>query len=251
MDDLLEFDDEQRKTVVRNIKNLASTMSVAQPNFPPAPIRGISYAIGAISLSQLKVASEEGCYYDLIDRTTGPVNMAWNNLSYFDFQWKALLPIKASQSDSEIPKLTKNLQVMKWAQTIIDFWTTYIGAINLPLTYLIREDPTVTHTPPALEIDRLYLSPNDSICSELVERVTYIHALFTTDNQVLYGHPDEATRLSLAAYTVMNNKKKETEELPGKLSCLLTIRQVIGIIKLLGPTLSFPQLFGKKLVPLP
>ena len=77
---------------------------------------------------------------------------------------------------------------MKWAPTIIAFWTTYIGAINVPLTYLIKEDPEVTHPPPTLEIDRPYSAPNDSIYSELVERVTHIHALFTTDNQVLYGH---------------------------------------------------------------
>ena len=101
---------------------------------------------------------------------------------------KALLAIKASQSDLGIPKLTKNLKVMKWAPTIITFWTTYIGARNVPLIYLIREDPAVTHPPPALEIYRQYSALNDSISSELVERVTHIYALFTTDNQVLYGH---------------------------------------------------------------
>ena len=50
MDDLLEFDDEQWKTVVRNLKNPASTMSVGQPKSPPVPIRGIRFAIGEISV---------------------------------------------------------------------------------------------------------------------------------------------------------------------------------------------------------
>ena len=106
VDDLLEFDDEQWKTVISNLKNPASTMSVAQPNSPRIPIRGINYAIEEISLSQLKVASEAGRYYDSIGRTTGPVDMAWTTLSYFDFQWKSLLAIKASQSDLVIPKFT-------------------------------------------------------------------------------------------------------------------------------------------------
>ena len=79
---------------------------------------------------------------------------------------------------------------MKWEPTIIDFWTTYIGARNVPLTYLIWEDPAVTHPLPALEIDRPYSAPYDSIYYKLVERVTHIHPLFTTDNQVLYGHLD-------------------------------------------------------------
>ena len=50
VDDLLEFDDDQWKTVVSNLNNPASTMSVARPKAPPVPIRGISYAIGARSL---------------------------------------------------------------------------------------------------------------------------------------------------------------------------------------------------------
>ena len=137
VDDLLEFDDYQWKTVVSNLKNPESTMSVSRPKSPPVPIQGISCAIGAIFLSRFKVASEAGRYYDLIGRTTGPVNMACTTLSYFDFQLKALLAIKASQSDLGIPKLTKNLKVMHWAPTIIAFWTTYIGARNVPLTYLI------------------------------------------------------------------------------------------------------------------
>ena len=121
--------------------------------------------------------------------------MDWTTLSYFDFQWKALLAIKASQYDSGIPKLANNIKVMKWAPTIIDFWTTYIGGRNVPLTYLIREDPAVTQPPPVLEMDLPDSAPNDSISSELVERVTHIHDLFTTDNQVLYCHIEEATRL--------------------------------------------------------
>ena len=208
VDDLLEFDDEQWKTVVSNLKNLASTMSVARPKSPPVPIRGISYAIGERSLSRSKFASKAGRYYDSIGRTTGPVNMAWTTLSYFDFQWKSLLAIKASQSDLGIPKLTQNLKVMKWARTFIALWTIYIGARNVPLTYLIIEDPTVTQPSPSLEIDHPYSAPNDSISSELLERFNHIHALFTTDKQVLYGHLEEATRLSLAASTFTQYKNK-------------------------------------------
>ena len=57
---------------------------------------------------------------------------------------------------------------MKWAPIIIAFCTTYIGARNVPLTYFIREDPAVTQSHLALEIDRLYSAPNESITSELV-----------------------------------------------------------------------------------
>ena len=64
VDDLLDFDDEQCKTVVSKLKNPSSTMSVARPKYPPVSIRGISYAIGERYLSRFKVASEAGCYYD-------------------------------------------------------------------------------------------------------------------------------------------------------------------------------------------
>ena len=109
---------------------------------------------------------------------------------------------------SVIPNITKNPKFMKWAPTIIAFWTTYIGARNLPLTYLILEDPAVTQPPLALEIDHPYTAPNDIISSELVERVTHIHTLFTTDNQVLYGRLEESTRLSFADSTVTQYKNK-------------------------------------------
>ena len=46
-DELLEFDDEQRETVVRNLKDPEITMSVSRPKSPPVPIWGISYTIGA------------------------------------------------------------------------------------------------------------------------------------------------------------------------------------------------------------
>ena len=74
--------------------------------------------------------------------------MAWTTLSYFDFRWKDLLAIKASQSDLGIPKLTNNLKVMNWEPTIIAFLTTYIGARNVPLTHFIQEDPAFTKPPP-------------------------------------------------------------------------------------------------------
>ena len=45
VDNLLEFDDDQWKTVVSNLKNPASTMIVARPKAPPVPIQGICYAI--------------------------------------------------------------------------------------------------------------------------------------------------------------------------------------------------------------
>ena len=95
-----------------------------------------------------------------------------------------------------------------WEPTSIAFWTIYIGSINVPLNYFIWEDPAVTQPPLALEIDLPYSAPNDRISSELVERVTHIHALFTTDNQVLYGHLKEATILSLADSKVTQYKNK-------------------------------------------
>ena len=46
LNDLLEFDDDQCKPVVSNLKNLSSTMSVARPKSSPVPIQGISMPLG-------------------------------------------------------------------------------------------------------------------------------------------------------------------------------------------------------------
>ena len=64
VDYLLEFDEDQRKTVVSNLSNPEIPMSAVRPKAPPFPIQGISYSIGEISLSQLKFSSEAGFYYD-------------------------------------------------------------------------------------------------------------------------------------------------------------------------------------------
>ena len=72
-----------------------------------------------------------------------------------------------------------------------------------------------------------------------MERVTHIHALFTIDNQVLYGHLEEATRLSLASSTV-------TQSIMSAHCVAGDWEDEIDRINLI-----VPQLLGKELVLLP
>ena len=138
VEDLGSFEDDLWTTVVNNLKHPA-TVITAGPNQgdPYIETRGVVIHIGALSLSRLKVASCAVRYYLSIGREPTPNNMKSATLEYFEFQWKALEELKKYQSDSSLPKLTKNLQVMKWTPLITAFWATQVGARNVPLTYVI------------------------------------------------------------------------------------------------------------------
>ena len=90
---------------------------------------------------------------------------------------------------------------MKWTPLITAFWATQVGARNVPLTYVIREDATVGN-PRSLAANRPYSNNFNDIAQELIERLSHDHALFRGDNQLVYRHLEEATRTSIAAATV-------------------------------------------------
>ena len=201
VEDLRSFEDDLWTTVVNNLKHPATVITPATGNIPEIITRGVVVHIGALSLSRLKAASCLVRYYKSTGRDPTPGNMKSATLEYFTFQWKALEELKKEQSDSNLPKLTKNLQVMKWTPLITAFWATQVGGRNAPLTYVIREDATVA-TPRSLRPNRPFSSNFLDIAEELNERLSHDHPVFRADNQLVYKHLEEATRTSIAAATV-------------------------------------------------
>ena len=106
-------------------------------NDPLIETRGVIIRIGTLSLSRLKFASCAVRYYPSVRKELTTSNMKFATLEYFEFQWKALKDIKKDQTDSSLPKLTKNLQVMKWTPLITAFWATQIGARGMFLSPML------------------------------------------------------------------------------------------------------------------
>lgn len=67
-------------------------------------------------------------------------------LKSFDEQSKALLKHKDSENP-EIPKLSKGLSVIKWAEAIHIYLCTVIGVGEVPLIYVVTKNSIVPDVP--------------------------------------------------------------------------------------------------------
>ena len=62
----------------------------------------------------------------------------------FEIQWTVLKERKGDDSP-EVPKISKALPVIKWMEAFQDFLNIKIGNCNIPLAYIICDEPN----PPA------------------------------------------------------------------------------------------------------
>ena len=132
VDDLSEFSKE-------NIDNLASSLRKTPR---PAPATG-NFVLGAKSQKRLIVAADAVRYYETVGRPLTAANMKWSQvLSNFEIQWKSITD-RSSKDPPETPKITKGTTVMKWSEAFKDHCHQYIGARNIALAYVIRENPAV------------------------------------------------------------------------------------------------------------
>ena len=110
----------------------------------------------------------------------------------FEIQWKALKERKGDDS-RDVPKISKALLVIKWAEAFQDFLNRKIGNRNIPLVYIICDEPN----PPAATLPLAAGQPHSiehgSVESNLIARASHTHALFHNDNSDLYYLLEEAT----------------------------------------------------------
>ena len=72
-------------------------------------------------------------------------NLQWNTvMKNFEIQWKALKEQKGDESP-DVPKISKVLPDIKWTEAFQDFLNRKIGNHNIPLAYIICDEPN----PPA------------------------------------------------------------------------------------------------------
>lgn len=145
----------------------------------------------AMSLTRLKVASEAVRYYKCINRPLEPPMMHWTVLQAFREEWKALTDRKA-MNPSEIPKLTKNTTVIKWAESFETLLRNTIGVRNIPLIYVIRKDVVPPAAAPPLLANQPFSDETGSVSEELVVRATHSHPKFKDDSTKVFQYLDEA-----------------------------------------------------------
>ena len=153
-----------------------------------------AFHLPAKSLHRLKTASYAVRYYTETGRTLSPGMMTWNNqLKSFNMQWMAIQNMK-ERDNLTVPKITKNLDVVKWLEAYESYAGQKIGCRDSPIAYVIRENEVPEATPPTLATNEPHSEKHGSVRGELIARLTHTHGLYREDNAAVFDDIELATR---------------------------------------------------------
>jgi hypothetical protein len=199
-DDLLDFNEDDLKTVMSNLRRPAGT--IPDPADATAVIPRPSYEFGAKSFKRLKIAALAVSYYDSIGRPCTPDNMHFNHvLKDFSEQWESLVE-KKDETVPDVPTITRALPIVRWTECFDDFLHQVIGHRMVPLAYLIRSNEEVENPAPPLAHRRSYSETHGSVEAELIARVSHTHNRFRDDNAKLFAYLEVATRSTQYAASI-------------------------------------------------
>ena len=119
-------------------------------------------------------------------------NIRWDPVvRTFRKLWEAI-ELKAKDKP-DVPKITKQMNIMKWAQPIRDYLSKARGLFHAPLEYVIRQTRVQLPLPP-LAPGRPYTETHGSIDGDLINLASHDHPWFQSDNEKVYYALEEATR---------------------------------------------------------
>ena len=153
--------------------------------------------ISSISVRRLIVAVQAAKYYELIGRTMGTGNMHYMNvLKNFKMEYDSYIELKNADEPS-IPKVNdrdNDRKITHWAPAFKRILSSCYGS-NGPLSYVLRDDPTV----PPEDDDPLGASgycsdANGSLISELIARLPHNGPIYKNDNEAVFMKIEEAVR---------------------------------------------------------
>ena len=194
VESLMDVNKDAFSDIASNLRKPGGTMP--DPNDPTLRVPQTPFIILAMSLQKLQVASIAASYYKTIGRELTYMNMHYSNvLKDFHLQWKALEE-RRKEDDPKVPIVSKGLAITKWTDTFNDFCWKVVGARNIPLAYVIRENAVVSPNPEPLAPGNSYSNSSGSVEAELVSRASFDHALYRSDNAKAYAYIEEAVRSS-------------------------------------------------------
>jgi hypothetical protein len=157
---------------------------------------------GAKSQKRLLVAIVLIKYFIATGRDYTTTNLKWTHvMKNFETQWNAL-KVKQKEDPPETPKISKNLPVIKWTESYLDFLNRVISVRTIPLCYFIRETVNVPAAALALAQNQPHSNENESVTGELVARTSHEHALLRDDNASVYHYLEDATRSTAYAASI-------------------------------------------------
>ena len=145
--DLADFNKDSLQQLADNLRRPGGCIPDPNPAAQPgSTIPTPPFVFGAKSQRRIAVACDLVNYYRTVGRDLTAANLQWNTMmKNFDIQWTALKEKKGEDSP-DTPKISKALPVIKWMEAFQDFLNRKIGNQNIPLAYIIQDEPN----PPAL-----------------------------------------------------------------------------------------------------
>lgn len=188
VEDLAEFAEEDSwRQVIDNCRRPPKILNAAG-NL----VEQEAFHLGAKSLRRLQVAAKCVHYYLAVGRDLSPPIMQWSTvLKNFEEEWKAIMKLK--DDDTELPKITNKVGIVKWIEAYESYASTKLGVRDAPLSYVIREVAIVPPAPP-IETGKPYSTEHGSVKHEMIARLSHQHALFKVDNAAVFDDIEEATR---------------------------------------------------------
>ena len=149
--DLADFNKESLQQLADNLRQPSGRVPDPNPAAQPrSTIPTPPFVFSAKSQRHFAVVCNLVNYYRTVGCDLTAANLQWNTvMKNFNVQWTALKEKKGEDSP-ETPKISKALPVIKWTETFQDFVNRKIGNQNIPLAYIIRDEPNPPAAAPPL-----------------------------------------------------------------------------------------------------
>ena len=128
--------------------------------------------------------------------------MQWSPFIEWHSEYWESLQEQLKDDPPVLPKITKALPIMKWAEAFDHYLKRVHGSRSVPLTYLTRKDVAVPNTLPVLLQGLPYSAEYGSIEDELVALASHTHARYRIDNATLYHKLTEATQSTVYSASI-------------------------------------------------
>ena len=167
--DLADFNKASLQQLADNLRRPGGRVLAPNPAAQPgSTIPTPPFVFGAKSQRHIAVACELVNYYRTVGHDLTAANLQWNTvMKNFDIQWTALKEKKREDSPGT-PKISKALPVIKWTEAFQDFLNRKIGNRNIPLAYIIHDEPNPPAVAPPLAPGQPHSIEHGSVEAELI-----------------------------------------------------------------------------------
>ena len=147
-----------------------------------------TYVLTSRTVSRLHVCAEIVKYLSLVNRDITWSAITWESAQIFKEEWKTIEEAAAAKATAS-PK-SKNVPIMEWIYSFIDWTKATVGKNYCPLFYLIADeddrDKTKPEDAPLLIPGHHFGGDRRSIKDEIMARVSTNTAAARSDNETLF-----------------------------------------------------------------